>query len=59
LSEFAAKNGWHTVELRMATAMSHRRKEYRQKIEVLTANYPIVVSQEVCGKKELVSGEQT
>jgi DNA adenine methylase len=59
LSEFAAKNGWHTVELRMAMSMSRGDKKHRQKIEVLTANYPIAVSPEVCGNEELVSGEQT
>ena len=30
----------------------------RQKIEVLTANYPIEVKPEERGKKELVSGEE-
>jgi DNA adenine methylase len=59
LSEFAAKNGWHTVEFRMALSLLRGDKKHRQKIEVLTANYPIVVAPEVCGNKELVSGEQT
>jgi DNA adenine methylase len=58
LNDFSAKNGWHTVELRMAMAMSHGDKKYRQKIEVMTANYPIAVAPEACGKKEMVSGEQ-
>jgi DNA adenine methylase len=59
LNEFAANNGWHTVELRMAMSMSRGDKKHRQKIEVMTANYPIDVAPEVCGNKELVSGEQT
>jgi DNA adenine methylase len=46
LSEFSAKNGWHTLEYRLAQSMTHGYKNQRQKIEVLTANYPIAVSRE-------------
>ncbi|MDR2796150.1 MAG: DNA adenine methylase [Spirochaetaceae bacterium] len=58
LSEFTSKNGWHTLEFRMPLTMTHGQKNKRKKIEVLTANYPIAVSPDVCGKKELVSGDE-
>lgn len=38
LDEFRAKNGWHQIEFKQPTMASKNRKE---KIEVLTANYPI------------------
>jgi len=41
LAEFTRRNGWHTIELKMACSMSHDSKNHRGKIEVLTANYPI------------------
>jgi DNA adenine methylase len=41
LSECVKRNGWDSVELRMAITMTHGQKVKRQKIEVLTANYPI------------------
>jgi DNA adenine methylase len=41
LNEFVAKYGWQTMELKMALSMTHRNKTKRQKIEVITANYPI------------------
>jgi DNA adenine methylase len=58
LKEFAGRNGWHTVELRMALSMTHGQKTTRQKIEVLTANYPISVKLDGRVKKELVTEEE-
>jgi DNA adenine methylase len=57
LKEFAARNGWRTAELRMALSMTHRQKAIRQKVEVLTANYPISVKLDGRVKKELVTEE--
>jgi DNA adenine methylase len=45
LSEFVAKNGWHTFELKMASTMANGSTN-QKKIEVLTANYPIAVARE-------------
>ena len=41
LNDFIEKRGWDSVEIRMCLPMSCR-SGARQKIEVLTANYPIV-----------------
>jgi DNA adenine methylase len=41
LNDFAKRNGWHTLEFRMANTMTHGLKNQHGKIEVLTANYPI------------------
>jgi DNA adenine methylase len=42
LVDFTRKNGWHTVELRLSSAMTHGQgRTVRDKVEVLTANYPI------------------
>jgi DNA adenine methylase len=42
LTGFALNNGWHTVELRLTSAMTHDKgRTTRNKVEVLTANYPI------------------
>ena len=41
LSEYAGRNGWKTLELKMACSMTNRLKNPRGKIEVLTANYPV------------------
>lgn len=57
LTEFIKRNGWHTVELKMAQPMTHGRKTKRQKVEVLTANYPISVNPNDLGKKEVVSAD--
>jgi DNA adenine methylase len=54
LKEFTAKNGWHTLEFRMAETMTHGYKTKRKKIEVLTANYPISVTLDKLAKKALV-----
>jgi DNA adenine methylase len=40
LKEYTEQNGWHTIELKMVNAMTNR-YELKNKIEVLTANYPI------------------
>ena len=42
LAERTRKNGWHTAEFRMASAMTHGGgRNVRAKVEVLTANYPM------------------
>jgi DNA adenine methylase len=42
LAEFARKNDWYTVEFRLSSAMTHGGgRNVRDKVEVLTANYPI------------------
>jgi len=42
LADFCRRNGWHSVEVRMASAMTQGTgRSPRPKIEVLTANYPI------------------
>ncbi|MDR1148180.1 MAG: DNA adenine methylase [Spirochaetaceae bacterium] len=54
LKEFIERNGWHTVELKMACTMTHGYKTKRKKVEVLTANYPIAVDLKG-SKKQLVT----
>jgi DNA adenine methylase len=44
LIEYGAKHGWDSVEIKMCLSMSCR-SGARQKIEVLTANYPIAGNQ--------------
>jgi DNA adenine methylase len=41
LTDFARRNNWHTLELKMTCSMTHGYKTQRGKIEMLTANYPI------------------
>jgi len=41
LTEVSKKNGWHTLEFKMANSMTNNYGTKREKIEVLTANYPI------------------
>jgi DNA adenine methylase len=41
LTDCARRNGWHSLELKMACSMTHGYKTQREKIEILTANYPI------------------
>jgi DNA adenine methylase len=42
LTEYIKRFGWDTQEIKMASSMSRRTdKAHKQKIEVLTANYPI------------------
>jgi DNA adenine methylase len=40
LEVYAERNGWHTLEFRIVSSMTNR-YEIRDKIEVMTANYPI------------------
>jgi DNA adenine methylase len=58
LKEFAGRNGWHTVELRMSMPMANSSKPGRKKIEVLAANYPVSVRLDGRVKKELVTEEE-
>ena len=49
LGEAAGRNGWDTVEVRMASPMTQGQgRSPRQKVEVLTASYPIARE---CGDK--------
>jgi len=41
LSEYTEKNSWYQIELKMNKPMSVKSGVSKQKIEVLTANYPI------------------
>ena len=44
LKDFAERNNWYTVELRLSSSMTHGQgRAVQGKIEVLTANYPIKV----------------
>jgi DNA adenine methylase len=45
LAEISKRNGWHTIELKMVISMTNR-YEIKNKIEVLTANYPIAVDKQ-------------
>jgi DNA adenine methylase len=46
LKDFTGRNGWHTVELRLSSSMTHSQgRTVRDKVEVLTANYPIKTSE--------------
>jgi DNA adenine methylase len=45
LSDFINRNMWSSVNLKMASTMTHGFKTQRTKTEVLTANYPIAVPQ--------------
>jgi DNA adenine methylase len=40
LAEYTKRNGWHSVEIKMRLSLTTR-YEVKDKIEVLTANYPI------------------
>jgi DNA adenine methylase len=42
LGDFTEQNNWYTVELRLSSSMTHGQgRTVRDKVEVLTANYPI------------------
>jgi DNA adenine methylase len=44
LANFTRRNRWHTVELRLSSSITHGGgRTVRDKVEVLTANYPISV----------------
>jgi len=42
LSEYSERNKWETAEFKMACPMSNNQKSPRGKVEVFTANYPII-----------------
>jgi DNA adenine methylase len=42
LTEYSKRKGWHTVEIRLSSPMTHGQgRVSKDKVEVLTANYPI------------------
>ena len=41
LTEHSRRNGWETLEVKMACAMTNKFKSPRHKVEVFTANYPL------------------
>ena len=41
LSEYTERNGWQSLEIKMACAMANKSGNSRNKVEVLTANYPL------------------
>jgi DNA adenine methylase len=56
LKEFSKRNGWHTLEFKMPSSMTQGGgRTFRDKVEVLTANYPIVVKPNSRVKKEPLS----
>jgi DNA adenine methylase len=42
LEDHARRNKWHSVEIKMACSMTAKSGQTKSKIEVLTANYPLV-----------------
>jgi DNA adenine methylase len=58
LTEFSRENNWSTLELKISSSMTHGCKSQRNKVEVLTANYPISVKLDEGSKKRLVSREE-
>jgi DNA adenine methylase len=58
LKEFTKRNGWHTVKIELICTMTNRSAKPRNKVEVLTANYPISVKFDPKSKKTLVSEEE-
>ncbi|MDR2150906.1 MAG: DNA adenine methylase [Spirochaetaceae bacterium] len=57
LTEYIRRSGWYTEEISMVSSMSHRYK-IRKKVEVLTANYPLLIRLDKNEKKEVVNGEE-
>jgi DNA adenine methylase len=55
LKELSKRNGWHTLEFKMPSSMTHGYESPRKKVEVLTANYPIAVKPDSRVKKEPLS----
>jgi DNA adenine methylase len=41
LAEYTKRNNWQTLEIKMACSMTNKFSTQRNKIEVLTANYPL------------------
>jgi DNA adenine methylase len=58
LNEFIKRNGWHTTAIKMACSMTSHAVQPREKVEVLTANYPITVQLDERSKKRLVNGAE-
>jgi DNA adenine methylase len=52
LADVAKKDKWHTIEIRMSSTMTHGTSVQRDKIEVLTANYPIKAPAKPARKEE-------
>jgi DNA adenine methylase len=42
LTAYSKKHKWETVEIKMTSSMTSRYSNKKQKVEVLTANYPII-----------------
>lgn len=42
LSDYTKQNGWHTVKIEQTVSVANRNGKPKKKIEVLTANYPIL-----------------
>jgi DNA adenine methylase len=54
LAKCARKNGWHTVEVRLSCSMTHGQgRAPRDKVEVLTANYPIKAGEKPQGRPQI------
>jgi DNA adenine methylase len=58
LNEFTKRNGWYSAALKMMSSMTNRAVQPRDKVEVLTANYPISEKIDGRSKKRLVSGKE-
>jgi DNA adenine methylase len=58
LADFSERNGWRTIEIRMACSMTSKNGSPHKKIEVLTANYPISVTFDEHSKKEVVNEDE-
>lgn len=57
LTEHSKRNGWHTIEIKMACSMTNKATTPKDKIEVFTANYPIAVNLDQ-SKKEVISSSE-
>jgi DNA adenine methylase len=42
LKDYTKRNGWHILEISISCSMTNRHKTPREKVEVLTANYPLI-----------------
>jgi DNA adenine methylase len=58
LKEFTKRNGWHSAALKMVSPMANHSVRSKDKVEVLTANYPISVKLDGRSKKQLTGGEE-
>ncbi|MHB9293105.1 putative DNA adenine methylase [Hollandina sp. SP2] len=58
MNEFTKRNGWYSAALKMMCSMTNRSVQPRDKVEVLTANYPIAVKLDEGSKKQLVRAEE-